>query len=178
MPNQTLLKSNYTYEAALSASERVNWRIGDIIGGDKQLDFAKPFLPESLARVEPLSFLIRREQTVLNQIRRNDYLYIFGLVEEFILPFVLDHAPSAWRRLPGSGVPSVCGRGSQAYPALQTLPGRVRGRVWQLNNIPKCPEIQTVPSRSSRLRRTESSIFGDFWASTKRSGPVTRRSTT
>jgi hypothetical protein len=28
----------------------------------------------------------------LNQIRGNEYLYIFGLVEEFILPFVLDHA--------------------------------------------------------------------------------------
>jgi len=86
------LKPNYTYEAALSASERVNWRIADIIGGDKQLDFTRPFMPESLARVEPLSFLSRRERTVLNQIRGNEYLYIFGLVEEFILPFVLDHA--------------------------------------------------------------------------------------
>src|SRR5262249_17394762 len=28
---------------------------------------------------------------VLNQIRGHDYLYVFGLVEEFILPFVLDH---------------------------------------------------------------------------------------
>ena len=86
------LKPNYTYEAALSAAERVNWRIADIIGGDKQLDFTRPFMPESLARVEPLSFLSRRERTVLNQIRGNEYLYIFGLVEEFILPFVLDHA--------------------------------------------------------------------------------------
>jgi hypothetical protein len=29
---------------------------------------------------------------VLNQIRGHEYLVIFGLVEEFILPFVLDHA--------------------------------------------------------------------------------------
>jgi hypothetical protein len=86
------LRTNYTYEAALSASERVNWRIDDIIGRDKQLDFTKPFMPESLARVEPLSFLSPRERTVLNQIRGNGYLYIFGLVEEFILPFVIDHA--------------------------------------------------------------------------------------
>jgi hypothetical protein len=86
------VKPNYTYEAALSASERVNWRIADIIGGDKQLDFTRPFMPESLARLEPLSFLSRWERTVLNQIRGNEYLYIFGLVEEFILPFVLDHA--------------------------------------------------------------------------------------
>ena len=86
------LKSSYSYEAALSAAVRVNWRLEDIIGGEKRLDFDKPFMPESLARVEPLSFLSGRERTVLNQIRGNGYLYIFGVVEEFILPFVLDHA--------------------------------------------------------------------------------------
>jgi hypothetical protein len=32
------------------------------------------------------------ERRTLNQIRGNTYLRIFGLVEEFILPFVLDHA--------------------------------------------------------------------------------------
>jgi hypothetical protein len=69
----------------------IHWRIEDIIGGDKRLDFHKPFMPESLARVEPLSFLNSEEKRVLNQIRGNTYLTIFGLVEEFILPFVLDH---------------------------------------------------------------------------------------
>jgi hypothetical protein len=49
-------------------------------------------LPESLARVEALDFLTGKERLVLNQIRGHDYLYVFGLVEEFILPFVLDHA--------------------------------------------------------------------------------------
>jgi hypothetical protein len=82
----------YTYQKALAASERVNWRVEDIIGGDKELDFTKPFLPESLARVEPLSFLTAEEKLALNQIRGHGYLYTFGLVEEFILPFVLDHA--------------------------------------------------------------------------------------
>src|SRR5690606_38236453 len=33
-----------------------------------------------------------RERCILNQIRGHEYLAIFGLVEEFILPFVLDHA--------------------------------------------------------------------------------------
>jgi hypothetical protein len=41
---------------------------------------------------ETLSFLTRNEKRILNQIRGNTYLRIFGLVEEFILPFVLDHA--------------------------------------------------------------------------------------
>jgi len=82
----------YSYEATLAASQRVNWRIEDIIGGDKQLDFTKPFLPETLARVEALGFLTADEKLALNQIRGHNYLYLFGLVEEFILPFVLDHA--------------------------------------------------------------------------------------
>jgi len=83
---------NYSYEAALEASDKIHWRVEDLIGDDKRLDFTKPFLPESLARVEPLDFLSREERLALNQIRAHDYLYIFGLVEEFILPFVMDHA--------------------------------------------------------------------------------------
>ena len=82
----------YSYQAALAASQKVNWRVEDIIGGDKRLDFSKPFMPESLARVESLDFLSADEKRTLNQIRGNAYLCIFGLVEEFILPFVMDHA--------------------------------------------------------------------------------------
>jgi hypothetical protein len=83
---------NYSYQAALEASDKINWRVEDLIGGDKRLDFTKPFLPESLARVDALDFLSPEERLVLNQIRGHGYLYTFGLVEEFILPFVLDHA--------------------------------------------------------------------------------------
>jgi hypothetical protein len=86
---------NYEFATILAASDRINWRVEDVIGGDKRLDFSKPFLPESLARVELLDFLSEKERRTLNQIRAHDYLYIFGLVEEFILPFVLDHARSA-----------------------------------------------------------------------------------
>jgi hypothetical protein len=86
------VETTYTYEAALAASEKVNWRVEDLIGGDKKLDFTKPFLPESLARVQGMDFLADEEKMVLNQIRGHGYLYTFGLVEEFILPFVLDHA--------------------------------------------------------------------------------------
>jgi hypothetical protein len=93
-PMEIMRKKNngsYSYQATLTTSQQVNWRIEDIIGGDKRLDFSKPFIPERLARVEPLEFLSADEKRTLNQIRGNAYLYIFGLVEEFILPFVLDH---------------------------------------------------------------------------------------
>lgn len=86
------MEHGYTYQDVLAASERVNWRIEDLIGDDRQFDFSKRFMPEALARVEPLGFLTPREKCILNQIRGNAYLCIFGLVEEFILPFVVDHA--------------------------------------------------------------------------------------
>jgi len=86
------MNHQFTYQATLAASEKINWRVEDIIGGERRLNFNQPFLPESLARVEPLSFLSPTEKLTLNQIRGHGYLYTFGLVEEFILPFVLDHA--------------------------------------------------------------------------------------
>ena len=45
------MQTNYTYASALAASQRINWRVEDIIGGEKRLDFDKPFMPEALARV-------------------------------------------------------------------------------------------------------------------------------
>jgi hypothetical protein len=86
------MKARYTYKDTLESSEKITWRIEDIIGGSKRLDFGKPFLPDSLARVSRMDFLTEDEKETLNQIRGYGYLYTFGLVEEFILPFVLDHA--------------------------------------------------------------------------------------
>ncbi|MBH63586.1 MAG: hypothetical protein CL569_14290 [Alphaproteobacteria bacterium] len=82
----------YDFQNVLSASERVHWRVEDLIGEGKQLDFDKPFMPESLVRTGLLGFISSREKRTLNQIRGHGYLHLFGLVEEFILPFVLDHA--------------------------------------------------------------------------------------
>lgn len=86
-------KSTVTYEMVRTSQEQVpTWRVEDLIGGEKQLDFSKPFLPEGLAGVEALDFLTMAERRTLNQIRGHEYLTIFRLVEEFILPFILDHA--------------------------------------------------------------------------------------
>lgn len=89
--NKSAAVPEYDYRDTIVASQKVNWRIEDIIGGDKKLDFSKRFMPESFARVEQLTFLNEEEKRVLNQIRGNTYLTIFGIVEEFIVPFVLDH---------------------------------------------------------------------------------------
>lgn len=86
------MQHNYSYQDALETSERIHWRVEDIIGGEKRLDFNKLFMPESLARCAGLGFLADEEKRILNQIRGNEYLAMFGLVEEFILPYAIDHA--------------------------------------------------------------------------------------
>jgi P-aminobenzoate N-oxygenase AurF len=82
------------YERLLEISKRVNWRIEDIIGPDKPMDFTKPFLPESFARTEPLPFLSQEERLKLNQIRGFGYLAMFELVERCILPLIAELQPS------------------------------------------------------------------------------------
>src|ERR671914_2469369 len=86
------MQNHYSYQSTLAASERIGWKVEDLIGGEKKLDFTKPFMPESLAQVKQLSFLSPQEQLTLSQIRGHEYLSMFGLVEEFILPYVVDHA--------------------------------------------------------------------------------------
>src|SRR5262249_23657848 len=81
-----------SFKDLLGRAEKINWRVEDLIGGDKSLDFSKRFMPESLARTAQLTFLNAAEKRTLNQIRGHAYLAIFGLVEEYILPFVLDQA--------------------------------------------------------------------------------------
>ncbi|HEU4420733.1 MAG TPA: hypothetical protein VFT55_17475 [Planctomycetota bacterium] len=81
-----------TWPEILTASEKVGWRIDDILDADHRFDFRREFLPESLARTRELAFLDHEERLCLNHIRGHGYLYTFGLVEEFILPFVVDHA--------------------------------------------------------------------------------------
>lgn len=82
----------YSFKDCLQRAERITWRVEDLIGGDKTLDFSRPFMPESFARTAVLDFLSVDEKRTLNQIRGHTYLAMFGLIEEFILPFVLEHA--------------------------------------------------------------------------------------
>ena len=82
---------DFQYPAILAASNRAAWQIDDVIGPGAALDFSKPFMPENLARTVDLDFLSDAEKLTLNHIRAHEYLSMFGLVEEFILPFVMDH---------------------------------------------------------------------------------------
>lgn len=86
-----MLQHSYDYRATLEASNKVNWTLDDVIGG-RTLDFDKAFLPDALAGVADIRCLSAGEKLKLNQIRGFTYLYLFGLVEEYILPAVIEHA--------------------------------------------------------------------------------------
>jgi hypothetical protein len=81
----------YNYSSILKDAAKISWQIQDLIGDDRPLDFSKPFLPEAIAHTQTISCLNPYEQLILNQIRGNSYLHLFGLVEEFILPLVVNH---------------------------------------------------------------------------------------
>ncbi|GAA3891035.1 hypothetical protein GCM10022276_07700 [Sphingomonas limnosediminicola] len=83
---------DFNYQATLSSSLRAQWELDDVFRADQELDFSRQFLPESLARTAEIESLSPFEQRILNQISGHQYLSIFGIVEEFILPFLLDHA--------------------------------------------------------------------------------------
>jgi len=83
---------DFNYEATLASSLRAQWQLDDVLRADQDLDFSRNFMPESLARTGAIKSLNAFEQRTLNQISAHQYLCIFGVVEEFILPFLLDHA--------------------------------------------------------------------------------------
>ena len=85
-------EAKFDYAACVSLSERVAWRLDDVLREDQALDFSRRFLPEALAGVEPLAGLDARTKLQLNQIRGRSYLHLFNFVEEYIVANTVQHA--------------------------------------------------------------------------------------
>lgn len=85
------------YEATFRASLRAQWDLDAVLAPGQELDFSRNFLPQSLARTDALTALDAHQRRQLNQICAHQYLSLFVIVEQFILPFLLDHARDAAR---------------------------------------------------------------------------------
>ena len=84
------------YAKCIEVSKRLRFDIErDVIRGRK-LDFSTKFLPDGLARMDALAFLSAGEKRLASQIQGRTYANMFGLVERFIAPKILevsrDHA--------------------------------------------------------------------------------------
>lgn len=87
-----MLDLNFSYAQCVANSERVSWRLDDVMPLGATVDLTRPLLPAALAAQGDLSFLSPRERLVLNHLAGNSYLNLFQFVEEFILCTVVEHA--------------------------------------------------------------------------------------
>lgn len=79
------MNSNYSYGDCLKNSYRVNWRIGEVIGG-RHFDTGRRWLPSRLSGAARIGCLTPDEKLVLNHVEMGAYAHLFGYVEEFIAP--------------------------------------------------------------------------------------------
>jgi hypothetical protein len=84
------------YAKCIEVSKRVRFEIDrDVIRGRK-LDFSTKFLPDGLARMDALEFLSAAEKRFASQVQGRTYANMFGLVERFIAPKILEVSRDHW----------------------------------------------------------------------------------
>lgn len=81
----------YSYDDCLTRSLSDAWSVDSCFQG-RDFDLTKPLLPDRIAGANAIECLTEKEKLKLNQIRGISYCHLFGFVEEFIIPMVLDHA--------------------------------------------------------------------------------------
>jgi hypothetical protein len=84
------------YAKCIEVSKRVRWDIDrDVIRGRK-FDFSRKFLPDGISKVNELEFLGADERRLLSQVQGRTYANMFGLVERFIGPKILEVSRDHW----------------------------------------------------------------------------------
>jgi hypothetical protein len=80
----------------MGVSLRVRFDIDrDVIRG-RRFDYSKKFLPDGLSKVNELDFLGAEDRRLLSQIQGRTYANMFGLVERFIGPKILEVSRDHW----------------------------------------------------------------------------------
>jgi hypothetical protein len=87
-----MLDLKFDYKAVVKNSERVEWRLDDVLPEGTRLDFSRMFLPPALVPGDELRFLDDVQQRARNHITSNAYLNLFAFVEEYIIAMALQHA--------------------------------------------------------------------------------------
>jgi hypothetical protein len=80
------------YRRCVELSERVAWRVEDVVPRDSTLDFSLPFMPSAMFFGGSVACLSPDERRTLNQIFGNSYGYLFYFVEAYIIDMAMKHA--------------------------------------------------------------------------------------
>ena len=84
------------YAKCIAASKRIRWDIDlDVIRG-RQFDFGMKFLPDGLSRLKELPFLTPREARFASQVMGRTYANMFGMIERYIGPKILEISRDYW----------------------------------------------------------------------------------
>src|SRR5262245_40776115 len=79
----------------VDSSEKVSWKLSDVVPAGASLDFKKPFMPAAMFQAGSLSFLDAAAKLKLNQIYGNSYRHLFHFVETYIVELALRQAAAA-----------------------------------------------------------------------------------
>src|SRR5215510_14122373 len=85
------MAATYTHSDCLQNSYKINWQIRDVLGDD-HFDKSRHWLPKSLSGAGNVPFFTEHEKTCLTHVEMDAYAHLFGYVEEFIAPEILDLA--------------------------------------------------------------------------------------
>ncbi|WP_308809630.1 hypothetical protein [Archangium lansingense] len=80
------------YQSCIQNSERVSWRLDDVLPKDTVIDFSRRILSDAITGTEAIGCLSAEEKLMLNQIRSNSYAHMFLFLEEYAVALAAHRA--------------------------------------------------------------------------------------
>ncbi|HZI04337.1 MAG TPA: hypothetical protein VEZ71_09960 [Archangium sp.] len=80
------------YQSCIQNSERVSWRLDDLLPKETVIDFSRRILSDSLTGTEGIGCLSAEEKLMLNQLRSNSYAHLFLFLEEYAVALAAHRA--------------------------------------------------------------------------------------
>ncbi|MDY7225315.1 hypothetical protein [Hyalangium rubrum] len=87
-----MLNQDSEYQSCIQSSERVSWRIDELLPKDTVIDFSRRILSDALTGTEGIRCLSDQEKLMLNQIRSNSYAHLFLFLEEYAVALAAHRA--------------------------------------------------------------------------------------
>ncbi|MFP2925925.1 diiron oxygenase [Pyxidicoccus sp. 3LG] len=87
-----MLNPDAEYQSCIQSSERVAWKIDDLLPRNTVIDFSRRILSDALIGAEGITCLSTAEKLKLNHIRTNSYAHLFLFLEEYVVALMSQRA--------------------------------------------------------------------------------------